>query len=124
MTSAYLAAVAQQQAAVKAYLAIARPPPPPPPAAPVRADDGARPGVGTTRWSALRQCESNGNYGEDTGNGYYGAYQFTMGRGGRSVSAACPSQASPAEQDQAAQELQARRGWGQWPSCARRLGLI
>jgi len=24
----------------------------------------------------------------------------------------------------AAQRLQARSGWGQWPSCAKRLGLI
>ena len=26
----------------------------------------------------LRDCESGGNYSEDTGNGFYGAYQFTI----------------------------------------------
>jgi LysM repeat protein len=26
----------------------------------------------------LRDCESGGNYAEDTGNGFYGAYQFTQ----------------------------------------------
>ena len=29
-----------------------------------------------------------------------------------------------ATQLQAAKRLQARSGWGQWPSCARRLGLL
>jgi len=75
-------------------------------------------------WAALRQCESGGNYTTDTGNGYYGAYQFSLptwlslGYGG------LPSAAPPAVQDAAAQRLQARSGWGQWPACARRLGLI
>lgn len=27
----------------------------------------------------LRMCESGGNYAENTGNGYYGAYQFSYG---------------------------------------------
>lgn len=27
---------------------------------------------------ALRQCESGGNYAINTGNGYYGAYQFSI----------------------------------------------
>jgi hypothetical protein len=75
-------------------------------------------------WAALRQCESSGNYAENTGNGYYGAYQFSqatwsdLGYPGR------PDQAPPAMQDQAAQRLQARSGWGQWPACAAALGLI
>ena len=74
-------------------------------------------------WAALRQCESGGNYQENTGNGFYGAYQFaastwtSMGYPGR------PDQEPPAMQDQAAQRLQARSGWGQWPACSRKLGL-
>jgi hypothetical protein len=74
-------------------------------------------------WAALRQCESGGNYQENTGNGFYGAYQFTqstwagLGYPGR------PDQEPPAMQDQAAQRLQARSGWGQWPACSRKLGL-
>jgi len=27
-------------------------------------------------WLRLRQCESGNNYAINTGNGYYGAYQF------------------------------------------------
>lgn len=32
-----------------------------------------------TAWLlALRTCEAGGNYAENTGNGFYGAYQFTV----------------------------------------------
>jgi Transglycosylase-like domain len=75
-------------------------------------------------WAQLRQCESGGNYAENTGNGYYGAYQFSqatwtnLGYPGR------PDLESPGMQDQAAQKLQAISGWGQWATCAAILGLI
>jgi hypothetical protein len=120
--STYLAAVAWQRAVVKAYLQSVAPPPPPAP--PVRVTAPAPARALSNPWSALRQCESNGDYSEDTGNGYYGAYQFTVGTWRSLGLGGLPSQASPAEQDQAAQQLQARRGWDQWPACARRLGLI
>jgi len=75
-------------------------------------------------WASLRQCESGGNYADNTGNGYYGAYQFSAGTWHGLGYAGLPSAATPAVQDQAAQKLQARSGWGQWPACSRRLGLI
>jgi hypothetical protein len=124
--SSYLTAVAQSQAATKAYLeAVApRPPTPAPARAAVRVAT-PRPAVALPDpWAALRQCESNGNYGDNTGNGYYGAYQFNIGTWRSLGLGGLPSQATAVQQDQAAQELQARRGWGQWPSCARRLGLV
>ena len=74
-------------------------------------------------FARLRMCESGGSYGINTGNGYYGAYQFDLqtwhglGLGGR------PDQASPAAQDAAARRLQADRGWSPWPVCSRKLGL-
>ena len=75
-------------------------------------------------WAELRQCESDDNYGDDTGNGYYGAYQFSeetwLGIGESGL----PSDAPPAVQDAAAKALQARSGWGQWPACAAKLGLL
>jgi resuscitation-promoting factor RpfA len=83
------------------------------PAEAATADDFAR----------LRQCESGNNYRANTGNGYYGAYQFELrtwrglGYGGY------PHQAAPSTQDRAARELQADRGWQPWPACARKLGL-
>jgi peptidoglycan hydrolase-like protein with peptidoglycan-binding domain len=72
-------------------------------------------------WAQLRACESGGNYSTNTGNGFYGAYQFTastwrsLGYGG------LPNQASPATQDEAARRLLARSGAGQWPVCGRGL---
>lgn len=75
-------------------------------------------------WASLRQCESGGNYKDDTGNGYYGAYQFALGTWHGLGFSGLPSNASPAVQDQAAQKLQARSGWGQWPACSRMLRLL
>jgi hypothetical protein len=74
-------------------------------------------------WAGLRRCESGGNYAENTGNGYYGAYQFSAATWHGLGFPGLPSDASPAVQDRAAQQLQARSGWGQWPSCSRRLRL-
>ena len=71
----------------------------------------------------LAQCESGGNWGINTGNGYFGGLQFSaatwrgVGYGG------LPHQASKATQIEAGQKLQARSGWGQWPACSRKLGL-
>lgn len=71
----------------------------------------------------LRQCEAGGNYGINTGNGYYGAYQFNIstwnGYGGFTV----PSDAPPAVQDQKATETYQARGWQPWPGCTSKLGL-
>ncbi len=71
----------------------------------------------------LRQCESGGRYDLNTGNGYYGAYQFSASTWTRLGFTGLPHQAPPATQDDAARKLQAKSGWGQWPACARKLGL-
>ncbi len=74
-------------------------------------------------WAGLRQCESDDNYSDNTGNGYYGAYQFSLPTWHGLGFSGLPSAAPPAVQDRAAQQLEARSGWGQWPSCSRRLRL-
>ncbi len=74
-------------------------------------------------WSALANCESGGNYSENSGNGYYGAYQFSQQTWNSLGYSGNPADASPAEQDAAAQALQASGGWSQWPSCSSQLGL-
>ena len=66
---------------------------------------------------AFAQCESGGNYSTNTGNGYYGAYQFTQGTWNSLGYSGVPSDASPATQDAAAAQLAARSGFGQWPVC-------
>ena len=74
-------------------------------------------------WAELRQCESGGNYGEATGNGYYGAYQFLPSTWWSLGFSGLPSQAPPAVQDRAARLLLTRQGWGAWPACSAALGL-
>jgi hypothetical protein len=73
-------------------------------------------------WARLRWCESGGRYDRNSGNGFYGAYQFLPstwhGLGLRGM----PHEAAPEVQDAAARKLQARSGWGQWPVCSRRIG--
>ncbi len=73
-------------------------------------------------WLELRQCESGDNYSLDTGNGYYGAYQFSLGTWEALGFSGFPSDASPAVQDQAAEELLSASGWGAWPGCSAELG--
>lgn len=74
-------------------------------------------------WWELALCESGGA-NVDTGNGYSGYLQFSdatwrsLGYSGRAVDH------SYATQIEAGQALQARSGWGQWPACSRKLGLL
>jgi hypothetical protein len=74
-------------------------------------------------WACIRSHESGGNYAINTGNGYYGAYQFSLSTWRSVGGSGLPSQASPAEQDMLAQILQARSGWGQWPVTSRMCGV-
>jgi peptidoglycan hydrolase-like protein with peptidoglycan-binding domain len=73
-------------------------------------------------WYRLRMCESSNNYGINTGNGYYGAYQFDLATW-RSVGGhGYPNRAGVAEQDARALMLYRMRGWQPW-TCASILGL-
>jgi hypothetical protein len=71
----------------------------------------------------LRGCESGGNYAIDTGNGFYGAYQFNQGTWAGLGLPGLASQGSPALQDAAASALEMERGWEPWPACSASLGL-
>lgn len=66
----------------------------------------------------LRACESGGNYQTNTGNGYYGAYQYDIGTWGNYGGYPNAAAAPPAVQDQKARETYEARGWSPWPSCA------
>lgn len=72
-------------------------------------------------WAALAKCESGGNPAENTGNGFYGMYQFSestwLSLGGTGY----PNQASAAEQTDLAELLYERSGAGQWPVCGHNL---
>ena len=72
-------------------------------------------------WEALRNCESGGNYATNTGNGYYGAYQYDLSTWANYGGYARPDLAPPAVQDAKAQETFAARGSSPWPVCGRSL---
>ena len=74
-------------------------------------------------WDRLASCESGGNWSINTGNGYYGGFQFSAATWRSVGGSGLPHQNSKAEQIKRAQILQARSGWGQWPGCSSMLGL-
>jgi uncharacterized protein YabE (DUF348 family) len=74
----------------------------------------------------LRDCESGGNYQDDTGNGYYGAYQFSLGTWERLGLSGTPNDAPPSVQDQAIIENTNRSSGGiasQNPGCYYKTGI-
>jgi len=103
--------------------AASAPPPPPPVTTTTTTAAPVTTAVAGGVWYELRMCESGDNYAENTGNGYYGAYQFALSTWESLGFTGLPSDASPATQDQAAEELQAEYGWSPWPACSAELGL-
>jgi peptidoglycan hydrolase-like protein with peptidoglycan-binding domain len=65
----------------------------------------------------IAECESGGDPTTDTGNGYYGKYQFSRATWRRMGGSGNPAHAPEAEQDQRAAALYAREGSAPWPSC-------
>ena len=74
-------------------------------------------------WAKLAQCESGGKPETNTGNGFYGMYQFTLETWQSLGGTGYPHEADAATQTAMAKKLQAQAGWGQWPGCADKLGL-
>jgi hypothetical protein len=71
------------------------------------------------RLEAIAACESGGNPGTDTGNGFYGKFQFTLQTWQSVGGAGNPATASEAEQNRRAAMLYAREGASPWPVCGR-----
>jgi hypothetical protein len=72
--------------------------------------------------ASIRACETRGQpnpYSTNTGNGFYGAYQFTPGTWQSVGGSGNPAAASPAEQDKRAAILYSQRGAQPWPVCGR-----
>jgi hypothetical protein len=70
--------------------------------------------------SAIRQCESGNDYSTNTGNGFYGAYQFTQSTWESVGGSGNPANASPEEQDRRAAMLMSQSGTSPWPVCGSR----
>lgn len=77
----------------------------------------------TRTWDRLAQCESSGNWHIDTGNGYYGGLQFSMGTWRAHGGSGSPARASKSTQIQVAEKVLRSQGWNAWPACSGRLGL-
>ena len=110
------------------------PPPPPapdaPPPAPVGFDAPPPPGPDapppppvhaySVNWDAIAQCESGGNWGINTGNGYQGGLQFTQSTWHANGGAGAANNASREEQIRVAENVLRTQGIRAWPVCGRR----
>jgi LysM repeat protein len=74
-------------------------------------------------WDRLAQCESGGNWGINTGNGYSGGLQFAPGTWRANGGTGSAHNASRAEQIRVAERVRSSQGWGAWPACSSKLGL-
>ncbi|WP_129297101.1 transglycosylase family protein [Streptomyces lydicus] len=78
-------------------------------------------------WGCLAECESSGDWHVNTGNTFYGGLQFwqpTWEAFGGLDFAERADLATRKDQIKIAKRVQAAQGWGAWPVCARRYGLI
>ena len=77
-----------------------------------------------SEWDRVAACESGGNWGINTGNGYHGGLQFSQGTwaahgGGEFATSA--NQATRDQQIAVAERVLAAQGRGAWPVCGRGL---
>lgn len=76
-------------------------------------------------WMQLAFCESGGRWDYNGSSGYDGGLQFLPSTWNAMGTGYAYAWQAPAEvQIEAGKRLQARSGWGQWPACARKLGLL
>ena len=81
---------------------------------------------GSSIWDSLAQCEANGDWAADNGDGFYGGLQFTPStwtENGGTAYAPMANQATREEQIAVAKRVLAIYGWVAWPVCSVKLGL-
>ncbi|HEX4704540.1 MAG TPA: transglycosylase family protein [Pseudonocardiaceae bacterium] len=76
----------------------------------------------SVNWDAIAKCESGGNWADNTGNGYFGGLQFTMGTWHANGGQGAPQNASREEQIAVAERVLATQGIHAWPICGRHAG--
>jgi Transglycosylase-like domain/LysM domain len=77
------------------------------------------------QWDRVAQCESGGNWHDDTGNGYYGGLQFsdhTWDSFDVDNYAGRADHATRKQQMDVADRVQKAQGWGAWPVCSQYRG--
>lgn len=72
-------------------------------------------------WDGVAQCESGGNWGTNTGNGYYGGLQFSHSTWVANGGTGYANHASKEEQIRIAENVLSSQGAGAWPVCGQYL---
>jgi LysM repeat protein len=75
-----------------------------------------------TNWDAIAQCESGGNWGTSTGNGYYGGLQFSQSTWKAYGGTGSAQNASREQQIAVAERVLQGQGIGAWPVCGKKGG--
>ena len=76
---------------------------------------------GSSAWDRIAACESGGNWAANTGNGYYGGLQFSLGTWQAYGGSGRPDQNSREQQIAVAERVRAAEGgYGAWPVCGAR----
>jgi resuscitation-promoting factor RpfA len=70
-------------------------------------------------WDAVAACESGGNWATNTGNGFYGGLQYTLGTWHANGGVGNPANATREQQIAVARRVLATQGIGAWPVCGR-----
>ncbi|AZM52438.1 peptidoglycan-binding protein [Streptomyces sp. WAC 01529] len=77
-------------------------------------------------WHCLAQCESNGRWDTNTGNGFYGGLQFwqpTWEEHGGLAYAPRADLATKEEQIKVAEKVRRTQGWKAWPACSKKVRI-
>ena len=73
---------------------------------------------GGSAWDRIADCESGGNWAANTGNGYYGGLQFSLGTWQSYGGESRPDLMSREYQIMIAEKVRAAEGgYGAWPVC-------
>jgi LysM repeat protein len=76
----------------------------------------------TGTWACIAAHESGSDPSANTGNGYYGMYQFSLGTWRAAGGTGNPANASVADQTAVALRVQQQQGWSAWPTTSRECG--
>ena len=71
-------------------------------------------------WDRVAACESGGRWSLNTGNGYYGGLQFSLGTWRAYGGTGYPHQKSRNDQIRIAEKVRTQSGLGHWPHCRSR----
>lgn len=74
----------------------------------------------SVNWDAIAACETGGNWGTDTGNGFAGGLQFTPDTWAANGGSGSAANASRVEQIRVAESVLRTQGIGAWPTCGPR----